>query len=423
MNFEASETCALELDRNDPLRQFRDRFLIPEKNGKEVLYFCGNSLGLQPGSVAESIGIELHDWHHLGVEGHFQARNRWFDYHKFLKPTLVELTGAKDRNEVTPMGSLTSNLHLMLASFYRPNNERYQVIMESGAFSSDRYAVETQCRFHGLEPEEAIIELHPQKGAHTLQTSEILRCIEENRDQLAIVLLSGVQYYSGQFFDIETITRAGHEAGAYVGWDLAHAIGNVPLSLHRHQVDFAVWCSYKYLNSGPGATGGLFVHEKHGRNPELKRFGGWWGHDENERFLMKKGFKPTSGSDGWQLSNANILSMAAQKASLELFSEAGIDRIRTKSLQLTGFLEFLLEILSTDTGCFSIITPRDPAQRGAQLSLLFHEKGKGIYRKLKESGVIVDWREPDTVRVAPVPLYNSFQEVFRFSRILKSLLN
>lgn len=422
MTFQASEKCALDLDRNDPLGHFREQFLFPEKNGKRLLYFCGNSLGLQPNSVSDAIANELEDWHNLGVEGHFHGRNPWVDYHKFLKPALVRLTGAKDEKEVTPMGSLTSNLHLMLISFYQPTRERYKVLMEAGAFPSDQYAIETQCRFHGLDPDEAIIEIAPQPGRHTIGTAEILRCIEENRDNLALVLLSGVQYYSGQFFEIEPITRAAHEAGAYAGWDLAHAIGNVPLSLHKHQVDFAVWCSYKYLNSGPGGTGGLFVHEKHGNIPGLKRLGGWWGHDETERFLMKKGFKPMNGSDGWQLSNANVLSMASQKASLEIFLEAGIDRIRAKSLLLTGFLEFLLNDVSAQKDCFAVITPHDPEQRGAQLSMLF-QNGKEIYQGLKKKGVVVDWREPGSIRIAPVPLYNSFLEVFRFSGILKSLLN
>lgn len=422
MTFEASEKFAAALDRSDSLSQFKERFLFPTHQGKEALYFCGNSLGLQPKTVAESIKTELQDWHRLGVEGHFQAHNPWFEYHKFLKPALAELTGARNLTEITPMGSLTANLHLMLVTFYQPDSQRYKIIMESGAFPSDQYAIETQCLYHGIDPEKAVIEVSPKPGEYILKTSDIIDHIEENKNELALVLLSGVQYYSGQLFDIENITRAGHQAGAVVGWDLAHAIGNVPLHLHLHEVDFAVWCSYKYLNSGPGGTAGLFVHEKHGKNQDLKRFGGWWGHREEERFLMKKGFKPMEGSDGWQLSNANVLSMAAQKASLDIFLEAGIKPIREKSQLLTGFLEFLLQDISLDSGVFKLITPVDPQQRGAQLSLLFSDKGKKVYLGLTEQGVVVDWREPDIIRVTPAPLYNSYIEVFQFSQLLKKLL-
>ena len=418
MTFEASLEFALKMDQQDPLAGFRRQFHIPQHADKDCIYLCGNSLGLQPKSVVDAIGSELDHWKRLGVEGHFQGKHPWVDYHKYLKPGLVALTGAADATEVTPMGSLTSNLHLLLASFYIPYRSRFKVIMESGAFPSDQYALETQCLLHGLNPNTAIIEVAPEPGAHTLKTTDIINCIDKHADQLALVLLSGVQYYSGQLFDIGQITAAGHQAGAMVGWDLAHAIGNVPLHLHRDEVDFAVWCSYKYLNSGPGGTAGIFVHQRHGKNTQLKRLGGWWGHDETERFQMKKGFKPMIGADGWQLSNANVLSMAAQKASLDLFIEAGIERIRSKSLSLTGYLEFLLKEIAADCEIFQIITPENPEERGAQLSLLFQQRGQEIYQGLKENGVVVDWREPDTIRAAPVSLYNSLEEVFQFSEII-----
>lgn len=423
MNFESSLEFAKKLDATDPLAGFRNKFSIPKFQGKETIYLCGNSLGLQPKTTSDYIAAELEDWKNLGVEGHFHSKHPWFEYHKFLKGALVALTGANSLQEVTPMGSLTTNLHLLLVSFYKPGKTRFKILMESGAFPSDQYAIETQCLFHGFDPNQAIIEVTPGAGSHILKTADIIRCIEENQDQLALVLFSGIQYYSGQFFDIESITKAGHHAGAIVGWDLAHAIGNVPLFLHRHQVDFAVWCTYKYLNSGPGATAGIFVHENHGKKPEgLQRFGGWWGHHEEERFQMKKGFKPMAGADGWQLSNANVLSMAAQKASLDIFEEAGINRIREKSLILTGFLEFLLLELAETTSSFSIITPFNPQERGAQLSLLFRKQGRQVFQGLTDHGMVVDWREPDTIRVAPVALYNSYQEVFEFAQVLKSLL-
>lgn len=422
-SFKASRDFARKMDEQDPLASFRERFFIPKtKEGSKAIYFCGNSLGLQPRATALTIQQELKDWKNLGVEGHFHGSNPWFEYHKFLKPGLVELTGASDPSEVTPMGSLTTNLHLMMVSFYRPTQHRYKIIMESGAFPSDQYAIESQCRFHGLDPAQAIVELTPEPGKYYLETSRIIRSIEENSEQLALVLLSGVQYYSGQFFEIEPITRMGHDAGAYVGWDLAHAIGNVPLSLHQHQVDFAAWCSYKYLNSGPGGTAGIFVHKKHENEPDIPRFGGWWGYPETERFEMKKGFIPAKGADGWQVSNANILSMAAQKASLEIFLEAGITRIRDKSLLLTGYLEFLLNDLSHGLDKFKMITPDNPQNRGAQLSLLFNQEGSAIFRELTNSGIVVDWREPNIIRMAPAPLYNTFEEVYGFCQVLKTLI-
>ena len=422
MTFEKSIHYAKKLDRHDPLRAFREQFLYPEIKGKKTIYFCGNSLGLQPKKTIDYLKTELEDWKNLGVEGHFHGTNPWFEYHKLLKKGLVELTGAKNGQEVTPMGSLTSNLHLMMVSFFRPTQQKYKIIMESGAFPSDQYAIETQCRFHGLNPADTVIELAPKPGAYILETADITNCIEENREQVALVLMSGIQYFTGQLFDIEMITEASHRAGAMVGWDLAHALGNVPLHLHHHQVDFAVWCSYKYLNSGPGGTGGIFVHERHGKNVDLPRFGGWWGHTEEERFQMKKGFQPMVGSDGWQLSNANVLSMAAQKASLDIFLAAGIENLRKKSLLLTGYLNYLLLELAADSGIFQVITPEDHESHGCQLSLFFHDRGKHVFQALSDQLIIVDWREPNCIRATPVPLYNSFQEVFEFSQALKKLL-
>jgi len=419
MKFESTENFARELDRQDALSKFRDRFYIPERNGQPLIYFCGNSLGLQPKSVPDALAVELKDWRELGVAGHLNATNPWFSYHKLLKPGLVELVGARDDSEVTAMGSLTNNLHLMMVSFYRPQQKRFKILMEKGAFPSDQYAVETQCRFHGLDPREAIVEVAPGPGSYTLSTNKILDTINELGETLALVLFSGVQYYTGQLFDIEAITRAGNQVGARVGWDMAHAVGNVPLELHRHQVDFAVWCSYKYLNSGPGGTSGIFVHQKHGENHELPRFAGWWGYPEDQRFEMKPGFKPTPGADGWQLSNANILSMAAQKASLELFMEAGITNIREKSFKLTGYLEYLLRKMS---GPFVIITPENEQARGAQLSLFFEKDGYEVFKKLTDSGIVVDWREPGSIRMAPAPLYNTFQEVYNFCATIEGLL-
>ena len=326
-------------------------------------------------------------------------------------------------HEVVAMNSLTTNLHLMMVSFYQPQGRRYKIMIEEGAFPSDQYAVASQVRFHGYDPEDAIIELKPGENAYTLETKDILHAIEENADELALVMLGGVQYYTGQLFDMQSITKKGAEVGAYVGFDLAHAVGNVPLALHAWEVDFAVWCGYKYLNSGPGGVSGIFVHEKHAESPDLPRFAGWWGHNEAERFQMKKGFQPMYGADGWQLSNAAVFAMSAQCASLEIFEEAGIDALRKKSIQLTGFLAFLLEHSAQKSNFFDIITPKEPSERGCQLSLFFHQKGKDVYQAITEAGVIADWREPNVIRIAPVPLYNSFEEVYHFAAIVEEVLN
>lgn len=421
MQFENSLAFARKMDQQDPLRSFRSKFLIPRVNGKASIYFTGNSLGLQPTSAKKFIDEELDDWAKLGVEGHFHAKRPWLYYHKFSKKALSKLVGAKT-NEVVAMNQLTVNLHLMMVSFYRPTKTRFKILIEAGAFGSDQYAFESQVKFHGFNPDEAIIELMPREGEFTLRTEDILKSIEKNKDETALIIFGAVQYYSGQLFNIEKITKAGHEAGTTVGFDLAHAIGNVSLQLHKHNVDFAVWCGYKYLNSGPGGMSGVFVHEKHAKSFDLPRFAGWWGHDERERFEMKKGFKPMAGADGWQLSNFPVLTGAAQLASLEIFDDAGMNALRKKSILLTGFLEFLLNSIPESKNYFTIITPPDPKQRGCQLSLLMKKIGKKVFDKITKAGIIADWREPDVIRVAPVPLYNSFEDVFRFAEILTDAL-
>lgn len=415
MKFENSLAFARKLDRQDPLKTFRKKFLIPKYKGKPTIYFTGNSLGLQPLTTKKFINEELLDWATQGVEGHLHSRRPWLYYHKFFKKALAGLVGAKPI-EVTAMNQLTVNLHLMMVSFYKPTTQRFKLLVERGAFSSDQYAFESQVRYHGLDPDDALIELTPRPGEYTLRTEDILRTITDHANQLALVLLGGVQYYTGQFFNIRKITEAAHRAGAYAGFDLAHAIGNVPLSLHDDNVDFAVWCSYKYLNSGPGGVAGAFVHEQHANNYVLPRFAGWWGHHEAERFKMKKGFKPMPGVDGWQVSNFPVISGAAQLASLEIFQQAGMKSLRKKSLLLTGYLEFLLQQVDPSQNQFTIITPSNPDERGCQLSILMKKNGKKVFDKLTSSGITADWREPDVIRVAPVPLYNSFEEVFAFAQ-------
>ena len=418
MKFENSLAFARKLDKQDSLKSFRQQFYHPKVNGKVAIYLTGNSLGLQPKSVKASINQELEDWAALGVEGHLHARRPWLYYHKFSKKALARLVGGKP-TEVVSMNQLTVNLHLMMASFYRPAKTRYKILTEASAFSSDQYAFESQLKFHNINPEDGLIELKPRPGEFTLRTEDIIQAIEANKEEVALVIFGAVQYYSGQFFNIKEITLAGHKAGALVGFDLAHAIGNVPLSLHNDEVDFAVWCSYKYLNSGPGGIAGAFVNEKHATNFSLPRLAGWWGHDEKARFQMKKGFIPISGIDGWQLSNFPILSGAAHLPSLEMFETAGIKNLRAKSVLLTGYLEFLLKSIPSYSDHLTIITPEVATERGCQLSLLMKKNGKKVFNLLTKAGVIADWREPDVIRVAPVPLYNSFEDVFRFYEIFK----
>ncbi len=421
-DFNNSLSYAQSLDRADPLKTYRSKFFQPKINGKEVIYFTGNSLGLQPKSAKKFIKEELDDWAQLGVEGHFDSRRPWLHYHKFSKKQLAGIVGAK-ASEVVAMNQLTVNLHLMMASFYQPTQKRFKIITESGAFSSDQYAVESQIKFHKLNPDDALIEIRPRSGEFNLRTDDIISTIEKHSNEVALVIFGAVQYYTGQFFGMKKITEAAHKAGAYVGFDLAHAVGNVPLKLHDDQVDFAVWCGYKYLNSGPGGMAGAFVHQKHANNFDMPRLAGWWGHDDRERFQMKKGFKPMLGVDGWQVSNFPVLSGAAQLASLEIFQHAGMSKLRKKSLLLTGYLEFLLKQIDPDQSYFSIITPVDPKERGCQLSIFMKRNGRKVFDKLTKAGVIADWREPDVIRVAPVPLYNTFVEVYRFCEILKKALS
>jgi kynureninase len=416
MKFENSRSFARKLDQADPLKSFRNKFHIPKINGKPSIYFTGNSLGLQPKTTKTFVNEELKDWETLGVEGHVQSKRPWVYYHKFAKKALAQLVGAKT-SEVVAMNQLTVNLHLMLVSFYRPTPTRFKIITEKGAFASDQYAVETQLKFHKQDISTSWIELTPRVGETALRTEDILTTIRQHGNQVALVLLGGVQYYTGQFFDVKRITNETHNVGAIAGFDLAHAIGNVPLNLHVDDVDFAVWCSYKYLNSGPGGVAGAFVHERHAKNKEIPRFAGWWGHNESERFQMKKGFVPMEGVDGWQVSNFPVLPGAAHLASLEIFQQAGIKNLRKKSVLLTGYLEFLLRKMDPDEKYIQILTPTNPSERGCQLSIFTKANGKKIFSKLSKAGVVADWREPGVIRVAPVPLYNTFEEVFRFAEI------
>ncbi|HEY5915876.1 MAG TPA: kynureninase, partial [Chryseolinea sp.] len=393
MNFINTFQYAKKLDSQDTLRHLRNQFFIPTTDGKNNIYFAGNSLGLQPKSTKKFLTEELYDWANLGVEGHAHSRRPWLYYHKFTKKALGKLVGAKP-HEVVAMNQLTVNLHLMMVSFYNPTPQRYKIITEAGAFPSDQYAFESQIKYHGYNVERSLIELKPRNGEYTLRTEDIITSINEHANELALVIFGGVQYYTGQLFDLKKITQAGHAAGATVGFDLAHAIGNVPLSLHDDDVDFAVWCSYKYLNSGPGSIAGIFVNERHAMNFDLPRFAGWWGHNEKERFLMEKGFKPMPGADGWQLSNVPVFQAAAHIAALEIFQQTTITALRKKSLLLTGYLEFLLNDFDGGQKYYTIITPKDPAQRGCQLSLLLHDHGKKIFKSLLQAGVILDWREP-----------------------------
>ena len=423
MNYKNTLAFAKEEDAKDPLNKWRDEFHIPVINGKEAYYFTGNSLGCQPKRTRDFVEEEMQKWQDYGVEGHFVPKQKpWMHYHKVTKDALAKIVGAKPI-EVVSMNNLSVNLHLLMVSFYKPTQTRYKIICEAGAFPSDQYMFETQLKYHDLDPDEALIELKPREGEYTLHLEDIVKTIEKTGDELALVLIGGLQYYTGQLFDMKSITQAGHKVGAKVGFDLAHGIGNAPLQLHDWDVDFATWCSYKYLNSGPGNVSGIFVHERFAHDTDLNRFAGWWGHDEGERFLMEKGFKPMPGADGWQLSNVNVLASAAHAASLEIFEGVGMNALRAKSLKLTAFLEFIIDELNKEYGGFEIITPRDPEQRGAQLSIFFHKNGKALFDYLVQNGVIGDWREPNVIRIAPVPLYNSFEDVYHFSRLLKEALD
>ncbi|MCZ6776939.1 MAG: kynureninase [Ignavibacteria bacterium] len=416
--FKTGKSFAKELDAADPLREYRSKFHIPkDETGQEVIYLCGNSLGLQPKSVRAFVEQELKDWQALGVKGQLHARNPWVPYHELLTEQTARLVGAKPV-EIVVMNTLTVNLHLMMVSFYRPTPQRNKIVIESNAFPSDRYAVESQIKFKGSDPNRSLMELQPRGGETTIRTEDIETFLEREGDSIALVMLGGVNYYAGQLFEMDRITRSAHEKGCVVGFDLAHAAGNAVLRLHEWDVDFAIWCSYKYLNGGPGCVAGCFVHEKHAMNTELPRFSGWWGHNKETRFLMGPKFDPILGAEGWQLSNPPILPLAALRASMDIFDEVGMDMIRAKSELLTGYLEFLLDQHPNKSFC--VITPKDPKQRGAQLSIRVEGKGKVLYDSITAQGVVCDWREPDVIRVAPVALYNSFMDVFRFVEICVS---
>ena len=420
MKFQDSREFAEKLDAEDTLAGFRERFHIPvHATGQESLYFCGHSLGLQPKSAADFIADELSDWQHLGVRGHFEAKRPWLPYHKFLTDLTARLVGACGK-EVVNMNTLTVNLHLMMVSFYRPTTDRHKILIETPAFPSDHYAVWSQIRFHGFNPDSSLLTIGPRNGESSIRTEDLDRMIEREGSEMALILLPGVQYYSGQAFDIEHIASVGHKAGCKVGFDLAHAVGNLPLQLHDSGIDFAVWCNYKYLNSGPGAVGGCFVHERHSNSVELPRFAGWWGQDKATRFEMGPDFHPIPGVEGWQVSNPPIFSLAPVLASLEVFDEAGMPALQCKSQRLTGFLEFLLDTRLASR--VQILTPRDPAARGCQLSLRIDGGDRSVYEALEKLGVVCDWREPDVIRVAPVPLYNRFTEVFEYVGVLQQIL-
>ena len=413
MNYEASLSFAEQMDQNDPLKDYRRMFHFHRMGGKEVIYFCGNSLGLMSKTTTEMVNKELEVWAKKGVIG---QHTYWEPYHEQLSKSTARLVGAKP-SEVVVMNALTVNLHLLLISFYQPTGNRNKIVIEKGAFPSDQYAVESQIKLHGLNPKDVLLELSPREGEKTLHTEDILETLKEHGDSIATILIGGVNYYTGQAFDMEAITKAGQKIGAYVGFDLAHAAGNIMLDLHDWGVDFAAWCSYKYLCAGPGSPGGVFIHERHG-NWDGPRLSGWWGHDKQTRFQMGPDFVPIKGAEGWQISNAPILAMACLRASMAIFDKVGMSLIRSKSEKLTGYMEFLMNTISNKV---EIVTPADATQRGSQLSLVMNKNGKDVFNQLGLQGVICDWREPDVIRVAPVPLYNSFIEVYRFYEILKSL--
>jgi kynureninase len=420
MNYEASESFAREVDAQDALKHFREKFYIPKQsNGEDVLYFTGNSLGLQPKTTRAYVEQELKDWETFGVEGHFHAKNPWMPYHEIVSEQLAEIVGAKPL-EVVAMNSLTVNLHLLLVSFFRPTAKRHKIVIEAGAFPSDQYAVQSQIKFHGFNVKNSLIELQPRETETVLRIEDIEHTILENADSIALILLGGVNYYTGQAYDMRRVTEIGHKIGAVVGYDLAHAAGNIELKLHDWNADFAAWCSYKYLNAGPGAIAGAFVHERHAESFDLPRFAGWWGHEKETRFLMGSQFVPIKGAEGWQLSNPPIFQLAALKASLDIFEEAGMKNLVEKSKTLTAYLEFLLSEIKDERIC--VITPANPNERGCQLSIRVKNADKNLFKAISERGVVADWREPDVIRVAPVPLYNSFTDVYQFVEILRNCL-
>ena len=420
-NYKPGIDYAKEQDQKDSLAHYREKFYVPKNaDGEEWLYFTGNSLGLQPKQTKNQIKQELDDWANLGVEGHFEAKNPWMPYHEFLTETMAEIVGAKPI-EVVIMNTLTTNLHLLMVSFYQPTKIKYKIVIESDAFPSDRYAVETQLKFHGFDPSESIIEWTPRDGETLLNTEDLEFILKSQGDEIALLLIGGVNYYTGQYLDLKKIAELGHQQGCKVGIDLAHGVGNIQPELHDSGVDFAAWCTYKYMNSGPGSLGGIFVHERYANDKTLKRFSGWWSQNKDTRFDMRQPLDIIPGAEGWQLSNPPILSMAAIKASLELFKEVGMSALRKKSIQLTGYMEYLILELQNEN--ISIITPKDPEQRGCQLSIQVKNANKSLHTKLTAAHVITDWRTPDVIRCAPVPFYNSFEDVYKMVEILKTILN
>ena len=423
MNFENNLAFAKALDEQDVLQEMRNEYLFPQQNGKPFIYLCGNSLGLQPKVAREVLDVQLNNWQNLAVEGWFEGDSPWMFYHKELKKLMAPIVGAHP-SEVCPMNTLTVNLHLLMVSFYKPKAHRFKIIMEGGAFPSDQYAIESQVRFHGYDPKEAIIEVKPKEGEYTLRTEDIIQQITANGEEIALVLFGGINYFTGQWFDMPAITKAGHRVGAIVGFDLAHAAGNVPVKLHEWEVDFACWCSYKYQNAGPGGISGIFVHEKHFSDASLNRFAGWWGYQEAQRFKMEKGFIPEAGADGWQVSCTQVMPMALYHASLQLFEKAGfMEALRDKSKTLTSYLFYIINQVNKQLGeeQYQIITPQNVEDRGAQVSIIAKADGKQIFDALVAENILGDWREPNVIRLSPVPMYNSFEDVYKTGELLLNI--
>lgn len=419
--FQNSLEYAKTQDANDSLASFRNKFHIPKtESGQDAIYLCGNSLGLQPKITADYIKEELDSWANRGVDGHTEGKHPWLPYHEFLTENMAKIVGAKP-SEVVVMNTLTTNLHLMMVSFYQPTETKFKIVVESDAFPSDKYAVESQLKFHGIDPKEGLILWHPREGEELCRFEDLEEIMEIQGNEIALLMIGSTNYYTGQSFPLKKIAALGHQYNCMVGFDLAHGAGNIQPNLHDSGADFAVWCTYKYLNSGPGSLGGCFVHERHANNRKLNQFAGWWGHNKNTRFNMRKDFDALPGAEGWQLSNPPILSMAAIRASLDTFAEAGFENLRIKSIKLTGFLEFLLNEMNNDS--INVITPKNPDERGCQLSIQVKNADKSLHTKLTKAGVVSDWREPDVIRIAPTPLYNSFEDVFLFSEKLKEVLN
>ena len=427
MNFQNTREFAQSLDAQDELKNYRNEFIFPKVNGKQVIYFTGNSLGLQPKRTKQYVDEVMTDWANLAVEGHFYSDKPWWDYHERFAAPLSEIVGAKP-TEVTVMNTLTVNLHLLMVSFYRPTQKKFKIICEEKAFPSDQYMFQSQIDFHsksvGFNPSEALVEIKRREGEHNIRIEDILAKIEEVGEELALVLIGGVNYYTGQVFDMKTITEAGHKQGAYVGWDLAHAAGNIELHLNEWNVDFAAWCSYKYMNSGPGNASGCFVHEMHHNDADLPRFAGWWGHNKERRFKMEPKFDPVRGAEGWQISNLPILSLAPYLASVDMFAEVGMTKLITKRNLITSYLEFILKEIDNELegADFEIITPSNQEERGCQLSVYLHGQGRELFERLMKNGVITDWREPNVIRLAPAPFYCSFEDMYEFGQILKKLI-